>query len=117
MEIVGKFIKRVTYADTTRVLAGTLPPNSMFTRITACKVEAFNAGGNDYIDIGDSTTAAKFVDNLDVSSQGVADATLVAAATGIVSATNSTDIYVVYVPSASAPTTGIVDLVFEYAQK
>ena len=63
--------KEVTFAaDGTETVIGTLPANSQIIDINVDVSTAFNAGTTSTMDLGDGTTAAKYADNLDVSSAG-----------------------------------------------
>jgi hypothetical protein len=104
-EMYGVLSKNVTYTDTTAVTVGYLPPNSHIIDIICTVGTAFNAGGNDYIDVGDSSTANKYANDINVASTGKASVT-VANVGAVQSSTGSTEIKAVYVPSGTSPTAG-----------
>ena len=116
MEFIGKLIKKITYADTTAVTVGSKPPNSIITSINVVVITAFNAGGNDYLDIGTATTAAAIVNDHSLASKGSAAVTIAATANDDLSASNSTIIKAVYVPAGSAATAGEAYVVVNLAQ-
>ena len=97
--------KNIVYTDTTAITVGNVPPNSIIVDIKVTVGTAFDAGGADYIDIGDSTTAAKFADNVDVSSTGQATVTQLNNG-AVLSSTASTPIKAVYIPASTAATAG-----------
>lgn len=117
MERVGKLIKSFTYTDTSSFVIGALPPNSVITDVRVAVRTAFNAGSTDYLDIGTTTSAAAIVDNLDLATKGVITGTLATTANDALSASNSVTIKGIYVPSGSAPTAGVGEIVITYAQK
>ena len=116
MERVGKLVKAFTYANTSSFAIGALPPNSVVTGVKVIVKTAFNAGSNDYLDVGTATTAALMVDNLDLATKGVITGSMVATTNDEFSAVNSVTIKAIYVPAGSAPTTGSGVIVVEYAQ-
>jgi hypothetical protein len=97
--------KIITYTDTTAITVGNVPPNSIIVDIKVTVGTAFDAGGADYIDIGDSSTAAKFADNVNVASTGQATVTQLNNG-AVLSAVASTPIKAIYVPAATSPTAG-----------
>ena len=107
--------KSITYANTTGVAVGQLPPNAYITDIKVLVTTAFTAGGNDYVDIGDADTAAKFANDVNVASTGAPTVTATAYWGVVQSSSAPTTIYVVYVPAGSTPTAGAAKVVVEYA--
>ena len=73
--MIGSFSKNITYTDTTATKVGSLPANSIILEVIVTVGTGFNAGGADYIDIGTSSTANKFADNVNVASAGRATVT------------------------------------------
>lgn len=112
---IGNLVKLIAYTDTTAITVGYLPSNSIITEIKVIVGTAFNAGGNDYIDIGDSSTAAKFADNVNVASTGQATVTELNNG-AVLDSTNPTEIKAVYVPDGTTPSAGSGYVVIEYAQ-
>lgn len=112
---IGCLTKAVLYTDTTAVTVGYLPANSHIIDIKVAVATAFDAGGADYIDIGDSSTANKFADNVNVASTGQASVTQ-AYVGSVLSTTAPTEIQAVYVPAGSTPTAGASYVTIVYAQ-
>jgi len=104
-ETYGVLSKAIAYTDTTAITVGYLPANAHIIDIIVTVGTAFNAGGNDYIDVGDASTANKYADNVNVASTGKASVT-VANVGAVQSTTAPTQIKAVYVPSATAPSAG-----------
>ena len=108
-------IKRaITYTDTTAVTIGYLPPNAYITDIQVLVTTAFTAGGNDYLDIGDATTADKYANDVVLSSTGAPTVTATAYWGVVASANNQTAIKAVYVPAGSTPGAGAAKVVVNY---
>jgi hypothetical protein len=111
----NKLVKAITYTDTTAITVGYLPANAVISSIKVLVGTAFNAGGNDYIDIGNASVANQYADNVDVSSAGSATVTLQNVG-AVISATLPTEIKAVYVPAGTSPSAGSGYVVVEYAQ-
>ena len=111
----GAISKIITFANTTSLSLGFLPPNSIITGIKVLVGTAFNAGGADVIDVGDDTTANKFANDVNVASTGSATVTLDNVG-AVESSTASTEIKAIYVPAGSTPTAGSGYIVVEYEQ-
>lgn len=114
-----KYIQwKITYTDTTSTWIGRLPPGAYVVDICPNVLTAFNAGGNDYLDIGTSTLATYWTDDIPVNTTGkkrtVTDFTFTNGGV-VVSALNPTDVYAIYVPTGSSPTTGEVMITIYYA--
>ena len=103
--MLNSISKNITYTDTTAITVGNIPPNSIIVFIKVSVGTAFDAGSTDYIDIGNATTAAAYADNVNVASTGQATVTQTGVG-AVLSATSSTPIKAVYVPSGTAPTAG-----------
>jgi len=111
----GILSKAIAYTDTTAINVGYLPPNSIITHVYVTVATAFDAGGNDYVDVGNADTANAYANDMDVSSTGRVDGTV--AGTGeVVSASAATLIKAVYVPAGSTPTDGAGYVHVEYVQ-
>lgn len=108
--------KLISYTDTTAITVGNIPPNSIIENITVNVGTAFNAGGADIIDIGDSVDADEFAADIDVSSTGAATVTKTAECGAVLSTTASTPIKAVYVPAATSPTAGSAYVIVSYHQ-
>lgn len=106
--------KTFTYADTSSTLLGQLPPNAFITSIKVIITTAFNAPGNDYLDIGTSSSAARYADDVDCASTGSATVTSTAYWGYVESAADPTDIYYIFVPGTSVATAGEGKIVVEY---
>jgi len=104
-ETYGVLSKAISYTDTTAITVGYLPANSHIIDIIVTVGTAFNAGGNDYIDIGDASTANKYANDVNVASTGKASVT-VANVGAIQDANKPTTIKAVYVPSGTSPSAG-----------
>jgi hypothetical protein len=116
MEYVGKLIKKITYADTSAVTVGALPPNCVIDSVNVAVITAFNAGGNDYLDIGTASAAAAIVNDHSLASKGSAAVTIASTVHDAFSASNSTIIKAVYVPAGSAATEGEADITINFHQ-
>jgi N-acetylneuraminic acid mutarotase len=106
--------KKIKYTDTTAINVGYLPPNSYVVDIKVGVKTAFNAGGNDYIDLGITGTAAYYADDVNVASTGAATVTALKLGE-VFSATNPTLVKAVYVPAGSTPSAGEAMITFVYA--
>lgn len=112
----GKFGKVLTYASTTAVKLGELPPNAVIHTINVNVAVAGNASGNDYVQIGTADSASRYAANVDVSSTGKASVTHTAYTGLVESTTGSTAIYAIYEPGGTAATAGSFSVVVEYCE-
>jgi hypothetical protein len=115
MDALGKLIKKIDYTTTTAVKVD-LPPNCIMHNISVLVSTAFNAGGNDFVQIGTSASAAAYAQNINVAVAGKATVTMLAAATKIINTKGNSEIYIVYQPAGTAPTAGVAYVVIEFAQ-
>lgn len=109
-------IKNFTYATTTSTKVGSIPANAVIVNISVLVNTAFDSAP-DFLSIGDSSTADKYTNDVNIASVGAATVTRKAASFGVLSSANSTDIYAIVVPGGSSPTAGDLDVVIEYVQK
>lgn len=106
--------KELTYANTTATLIGYLPPNAYVSQIRVLVETAFNDGDGCVIDIGTSSTANYFANDVSVTSTGVA--TVTEAKSGVVvSTTDPTAVYAIVVNSGSVSTAGKCKVCISYA--
>lgn len=111
----GVLTKAITYANTTAFEVGKLPPNAFITDIKLIITTAFNAGGNDYVDVGTTGSANRYANDIAASSTGSASVTSTAYWGYVESATEPTTINAIYVPAGSTPTAGVGRVVVNYA--
>jgi hypothetical protein len=112
----GSIVKAITFANTSAFDIGDLPPNSLITDIYITVGTAFNAGGNDYVDVGVADDTDKYADNINVASVGRKEPSGLTNIGAVVSANNSTRLQAIYVPSATAPSAGAGYVHVEYQQ-
>jgi len=93
-----------------------LPPNSIISDIKVLVLPAFNAGTDDLLTIGTVADPDKYVDDLDITAAGVKTVPLLVAGT-LESASDTTELRVLYTPSGTAPTTGLARIFIEYVQR
>lgn len=105
-------------ADGTETVVATLPANSQIFQIAVDVTTAFDAATTNLFDIGDGTTANKYADNLDVSSQARVLATSDVSQIGnlIDIGTSDVDITVTYNQSGTAATAGAATVTVLYLQ-
>lgn len=113
---MASICKKIAYTDTTAITVGNVPPNSVIVDINVNVGTAFNAGGADYVDIGNASSANAYADNVNVASTGAATVTKTAACGAVLSTTASTPIKAVYVPAATAPSAGSAYVTVTYHQ-
>lgn len=106
MKQSGYIQKQIGFGDTTATLLGQLPPNAYISEIRVLVTQNFDAGSTDVIDIGTSSSANRYANDIDVSSTGVATVTHTAFVGAVESVSDPTEIYAIYVPSGSAVTQG-----------
>lgn len=112
----GEIVKAIAYTNTTAFDIGDLPPNSLITDIYVTVGTAFNAGGNDFVDVGISGTTNKFADNINVASVGRKEPSALTNIGAVESATGSTRLQAIYVPSGTTPSAGSGYVHVEYVQ-
>lgn len=113
---IGAMRVAFDYTDTSSFAIGQLPANAIVNDIKVHVSTPFNAGTNDYLDIGTADTAAKYANDVDLAGTGSRSVTLIG--TGSVeSATAPTTLYGIYVPSGSTPTEGAGEIVITYVYK
>lgn len=106
--------KNFTYADTSSFTIGRLPPGAYIVAIKVHVITGFNAGSNDYLDIGKTGSAAYFANDINVASAGEASVTPLK--NGEVQSSNDpTTVTGIYIPAGSAPTAGAGMITIEYA--
>lgn len=110
-------------SNTCTVKVGAVPYNSVIYRITVSTNTAFNSVTNDLISFGTNTTGTNIVNSGCVMhAQGLTSCTVLATASSVTgnSATQTGlnggfDIFMVYVSSGGAATTGNATILIEYA--
>lgn len=111
---IGAMTKTIASTDTSSFNIGWLPPNNYITDIKVLVTTAFDSGV--VLDIGDASTAAKYANDVDVTSQGVATVSAVGGTWGAVeSTTDQTEIKGIVVAGGSTLTAGAAKIVVEYA--
>lgn len=113
------YIRRtVTIADGsgTAVYAGTIPRGAIVLGTTCAVTTVFNSGTSDVVIVGtladdDALVAAAGFSETAVGVTRVAPATL----GGLLSASADTDIYTKWTGSGTAATTGVVEIIVEFA--
>lgn len=109
-------IKKITYSASGAKELFTIPAGAIITNWRVTVQTAFNAAGNDLLDLGKSGSAAFFANDLDVS----AKTQLTPASTGADPAavgnvlTADTVITATYAYTSTAPTAGVAIIEFEY---
>nr|BDD44687.1 hypothetical protein 17 [Legionellales bacterium] len=99
--------------DTSSTTIGYLPANAYITDIKVLVTTAFDAGV--VIDIGDSSTANLFSNDVDPTSTGAATVTLTAQAGVVQSTTDQTAVTFIVVAGGSTLQAGAAKIVVEYA--
>jgi hypothetical protein len=99
--------------DTSSTTIGFLPPGSYITDIKVLVTTAFDAGV--VIDIGDSSTANKYSNDVDPTSTGAATVTLTAQAGVVQSTSDQTQVTFIVVAGGSTLVGGAAKIVVEYA--
>ena len=115
-EIKKSIVAKVLYTTTDSTLIGYLPAGAFIEGINVSIETAFNAGGNDYLQIGTSTDEDAFGDDINVGTKDIVLVDVPSAGIGILSTTVPTGIYVDYQPAGSAPTAGVAYVVITYVQ-
>lgn len=114
---VGEVRHRVTFADiglaTGVPMKNGIPAGSIITRTTVVISQAFNAGTTNPLVVGSVPGGSDLVAAAD-SASGVAGVKRPDTATALAQLPADTVPYVSYVPTGSAPTQGVADIVFEY---
>jgi hypothetical protein len=111
---IGYLAKTIAKTDTSSFLIGYLPPNAYITDIKVLITTAYDAGA--VLDIGDSATAAKYSNDVDVTSVGVATVSAVTNTWGTVESTSDqTQIKGIVVAGGSTFTAGAGKIIVEYA--
>ncbi len=98
----GTVAYNITYTDTTSVTMGYLPPNSSIKNIRVNVGTGFDEA---VVDIGDATTANQYANDVDVESTGSATVTMTNIG-AVVSATNSSAVTAIVVPTSTTLTEG-----------
>lgn len=109
---IGYLRKRISFTDTVAVSVGKIPAGSLILKpISGVQIiTAFNAGTNNFIDIGTSTTGDLYA--TDLAAGSVAFVPLDEAVSFYV--TVDTEILVIYQPSSTAPTAGDAIVVISF---
>lgn len=115
MEVVGKLVKSITYTDRSFTI-GKLPPKGVITSVMVTITTAFNDSGNDYLDVGVTTTGAEVVSNHSLATKGSTAATIATTANDGYSAVATQTIYGIYQPATSDPSAGAAVITVEWAQ-
>ncbi len=102
----------LAHTDTAAKVLFTLPAEAKIVNFKFHVKTAFNAGTSNVVDLGDGTTANRFVNDAAVGSAGLV--LLATADDAVLSA--ETDIRGVYVPGGTAPTAGHVVITVEYVR-
>lgn len=105
-------------ADGTETVVATVPANSQLYQIAVDVTTAFDAATTNTFDIGDGTTADKYADALDVSSQARVLATSDVSQIGnlVDIGTSDVDVTVTYNQSGTAATAGAATVTVLYLQ-
>ena len=105
-------------ADGTTTTVATVPANSKIFQIAVDVTTAFDAATTNLFDIGDGTTANKYADNLDVSSQARVLATSDVSQIGNLIDVGASDVNIVvtYNQSGTAATAGAATVTVLYVQ-
>jgi len=105
--------KSITFANTTSFSIGYLPPNAYITDIKVLVTTAFDDG---VLDVGDATTANKYTNDVDITSQGVATVTAAGGTWGTVqSIADQTEVKGIVVAAGTTLVGGAAKVVVEYA--
>ncbi len=109
MQVVHTLRKRINYNDAgvaTGVLVGTLPAGAIIENVSALITTAFNAGTTNVINVGTTTTGAEVGASAQIIAGTPGQKKLTAfLALGVMAADQ--DIWVSYVPTGTAATTGV----------
>jgi hypothetical protein len=105
--------KSFTYTDTTSFEIGWLPPNAYITDIKVIITTDFTDG---VLDVGDASTAAKYVNDLSLNGTGPQTVTAVGTTWGAVESTaNQTQINGIVVATGTGLAAGAAKVIVEYA--
>lgn len=109
----------VAYTNTTAKNLFILPAGAQVINVIVDVVTAFNGTGTDLLDIGKTGSAAFFVNDLDVSSTGHTNCTLVAANLATIYNIGTSDVQVTatYVDQNSNASAGLAYVTVVYAVK
>lgn len=110
---IGYIQYSVASTDTSSTTIGYLPPNAYVTNIKCLVTTAFDSGV--VIDVGTSTTANLFANDIDPTSTGAATVTLTAQAGVVQSTSDQTGVTFIVVAGGSTLQAGACKLVVEYA--
>ena len=112
MNNIGYISKAITFADTTAVNVGLLPPNAYVVRAYPVVTTAFNDSGAQIVDVGITGNADAVLDGVSVATAGVIAGTVQAAALGVLSTTEQTQVTATFIGTSTA---GAAIITVEYA--
>jgi hypothetical protein len=101
-----------TFANTTSFHIGWLPPNAYITDVKVLVPTDFTDG---VLDVGDTTTAAAFADDVSLNGTGSKTVTSTAQWGSVQSTTDQTEVKGIVVFTSTAPGVGAGKVVVEYA--
>ena len=102
----------IAYTDTTAVTVGYLPPNAYITDIKVLVTTDFTDG---VLDVGDSSTANAFADDVSLNGTGSKTVTSTAQWGAVQSTADQTEVKAVVVATGTGLSSGSAKLVVEYA--
>ena len=109
---IGYLQYSIAYTDTTAVSVGFLPPNAYITDIKVLVTTDFTDG---VLDVGDSTTANKYADDVSLNGTGSKTVTSTSSWGAVASTADQTEIKAVVVATGTGLAAGAAKLVVEYA--
>jgi hypothetical protein len=109
---IGYLQKTVAYTDTTSFEIGYLPPNGYITDIKVLVTTDFTAG---VLDVGDSTTANKYADDVSLNGTGSKSVTSTSSWGAVESTADQTLVKGIVVATGTGLAAGSAKVVVEYA--